>query len=98
MSKDHKAFDLNALEDAVSSRLSLNGIKHKCAFAKLVERLGPEAKQLTESLMANKKVSTRAIHSALRKAGAHIGRDTITDHRNHDCICNAVALGDPDES
>lgn len=94
MPKDHKALDLNSLvelEEALlaSSELGL-GVEAKCSFAKLMDRLGPEATTLTASLLVNKKVSTRAIHLALRKAGAHIGRDTITDHRNNKCICPKV--------
>jgi len=94
MPKDHKAFDLNPLVDLEEALLASSGLGlgdgSKCSFAKLMDRLGPEAGALAISLLANKKVSTRAIHLALRKAGAHIGRDTITDHRNNKCICPKV--------
>jgi hypothetical protein len=90
--------DIEALNDALLGRLASDLLQSKCSFAKLIERLGPEAQTLIVSLMANKKVSSRAIHAALRKAGAQIGRDTISDHRNRVCVCSNPRLRDDLES
>jgi hypothetical protein len=59
----------------------------QCAFAKLIQTLPAEIQQLTQTLTENPQISHRAIHHALRKAGANIARETVSDHRNRRCIC-----------
>lgn len=59
----------------------------KCPFARLIETLPEEIQQLILNLAKNTEISHRAIHNALRKAGANIARETVSDHRNGRCIC-----------
>jgi hypothetical protein len=58
-----------------------------CPFTKLIQTLPAEIQNLILSLTKNPAISHRSIHQALRKAGANIARETVSDHRNGRCIC-----------
>lgn len=69
------------LDDAFAPR------RKRCSFGKLLDEAPDKVRNTLTVLLANPDISTRKIHVVLKKSGAVIGRDTISDHRNQLCTC-----------
>ena len=66
---------------------SLSSSTRRCAMGKLLDEAPEDFRVLLEDRMANDGISSRRIHEELSMAGIRIGRDTLSLHRAHRCIC-----------
>lgn len=65
----------------------LSRISRRCAMGKLLDEAPEDFRVLLENRMNTDGISSRRIHQELSIAGIRIGRDTLSLHRAHRCIC-----------